>query len=67
LQEVYYYFLEEIEVTGSSNQHGPIRQNSGYGNLMNFALGVILIGGAGVIIWSILKMDREKAKEANEI
>ena len=55
----YYYMLEEIENTGSSNQHGPITVEANSPAKIELLIAALLIGGA-VIYAAILLRDQKQ-------
>ena len=56
----YYYMLEEIELSGETNRHGPIVVKAGNTTKFEILIGIGLIAGAGFYV-IILIRDRKLA------
>lgn len=49
--KTYYYILQELEINGGKNQHGPIQQKATNSSLINLLFSAILIGSSGLYAW----------------
>ena len=53
----YFYYLEEIEINGATNRHGPIVQKASYGNVINSIFGGLMVLGAIGLAWRIRRQN----------
>ncbi len=58
--ETYYYFLEEVQVDGQKNIHGPIQQIATSSRWSNLSLAGVLLATAGYYAWA-LKTSRQNS------
>ena len=49
--KTYYYILEEIEISGGNNHHGPIVQKAANTSALNLLLSALLVGSSGLYAW----------------
>jgi len=47
----YYYILEEVEISGIGNQHGPIEVTAHNSAIIELILSIFLIAGAAIILF----------------
>jgi hypothetical protein len=61
--KTYYYILEEIEISGGKNQHGPIVQKAANTSALNLLLSAILVGSSGLYAWLLRDPPKTQAPE----
>jgi hypothetical protein len=62
----YFYMLEEIELTGQSNQHGPISVKAQNYATLEFVFGMLLIMGALLSTFRVYREAREKQENPTQ-